>query len=135
MISKSRPNAGGFFVLDPRSNSCCFPLKHKFFSMKTDNYTKALLTVIAACLVVLTIHNVGLLPTAYANEATTTPVPAAPSVAVPLNDDGSISVRLVPSETISIDITDISTADKLKVNLEEVGGSYIYNAFPVEIEE
>jgi hypothetical protein len=103
--------------------------------MKTDNYTKALLTVIAASLVVLTIHNVGLFPKAYANEAAATPVPAAPTVALPLNDDGSINVRLVPSETISIDIQDISTSDKLNVNLKEVGGSFIYNAIPVEIEE
>lgn len=103
--------------------------------MKTDSYTKVLLSLIAACLLVLTIKNIGLIPELHAS-AEAPALAGSRFLSVPVNDDGSINVRLSGSDVIKIDLSDISTSDKLNINVEEVGGSYIFGgALPVEMED
>ena len=81
--------------------------------MKTDFYTKGILTVIAGALIVLAFENMDL-----------TKANAAKSVSgfatVPVNPDGSINVKF--SET-------------LKVNISEVAGNYISTSLPMNIKE
>ncbi|HOJ19067.1 MAG TPA: hypothetical protein PLT92_10950 [Ignavibacteriaceae bacterium] len=76
--------------------------------MKTDFYTKTILTVIAILLAVIALRNIDLIPKAYAN----TPPVASKNAnygIVPLNEDGSVNVR-------------ISQAEVLKVSLEKIYG-------------
>lgn len=56
--------------------------------MKTDTWTKIVLTVIAACLVLLVIGNGSIIPTAHANNSNK-------FVSVPINEDGSINVKVI----------------------------------------
>lgn len=97
--------------------------------MKIDNYTKFILTIIAFCLVVLTLNNVDIFPKAYANEPA--PFPQQNYAIVPLNEDGSISVSLVGLDEIDVDITGISTSDELDINIDEVAGRSPNQGIPV----
>lgn len=71
--------------------------------MKHIKYLNAVLTVIAICLILITSAVLGLFPTATAKEQNRN------YATVPVNADGTISVKVVKGETIN-------------VNLEEVGG-------------
>lgn len=88
--------------------------------MKTDLYTKAVLTVIAGCLTVIALKNADLMPTAHAANSNINTRYGL----VPLNADGSINVNLKSgSETMRVEIVDINTSDKLNVNIAEVSTS------------
>ena len=80
--------------------------------MKTDVYTKTVLTVIAVSLFIIAMNQ--LLPF---NEAR---AGSGSFATVPVNPDGSIKVTF--SET-------------MKVNIAEVGGNYIYGSMPINIKE
>jgi len=82
--------------------------------MKTDLYTKTILTVIAGALVLLALQNMEILPKANANKA------ANGFATVPVNADGSINVKF--NET-------------MKVNISEVAGNYIYTSLPINVKE
>ncbi|RDI11077.1 hypothetical protein [Flavobacterium sp. AG291] len=117
--------------------------------MKTDRYTKTILTIIAFCLVVNTLDKLDIIPKAYAN-APTTP-PALPTTEpkyglVPLNEDGSITVKT--TSPMDVNITGIRTSDDLdvkvsgintssslnvNVNLEKIAGSSAYGGLPVKV--
>ena len=84
--------------------------------MKTDRYLKVILTVIAVCLVVLTLQNMDMIPRAHAER----PVATSPNYAlVPLSADGTVEVKIK-----SID-------DVLDVNIQKVGGNTCYQGVPV----
>ena len=72
-------------------------------------YLHAVLTVIAVCLVLITLAVTGVIPAANAREA------SPRFVSVPLNSDGSINVRIVKGQTMD-------------VNIEEVNGSSIWGS-------
>lgn len=82
--------------------------------MKVDFYTKAVLTVIAVCLVIIVLTEVDILSKAHA-------APRANYGLVPLNEDGSINVRFDSGEIID-------------VNIEQVGGFSTFGTIPVEVE-
>ena len=82
--------------------------------MKTDVYTKAILTVIAGALIIITFQNLDFFPKANANKTSTG------FVSVPINPDGSINVKFV---------------DEMKVNISSVGGNYVYNSLPINVKE
>ena len=63
--------------------------------MKTDIYTKSMLTIIAFCLVVLVLKEVGLFTNAYAAPNTVKAPTNKEYSLVPTNSDGSIDVKLV----------------------------------------
>ena len=95
--------------------------------MKTDLYTKVVLTVIAACLLVLVGQQTSLVPAAQA-------APASPAAGrtyglVPVNADGSVTVRLQTAEAMPVNIvgihkpfssndTDRYSWDAIKVSLK-----------------
>ena len=84
--------------------------------MKTDLYTKAVLTVIAVCLTVMVLKDADIVPTARAAGNSNTHYGL-----VPLNADGTINVNIKSgSETMKVEIVDINTSDKLNVNIAEV---------------
>jgi hypothetical protein len=97
--------------------------------MKVDLYTKSVLTVIAVCLVILTLQTLQLVPKTYAAPASAT---AAFNNEIRPNYDGSINVRVIemapevkistPMSGLPVQIMDIGTYDELKV---QVTNSYI----------
>ena len=72
-------------------------------------YLHAVLTVIAVCLVLITLAVTGVIPAANAREANPR------FVSVPVNTDGSINVRFVKGQTMD-------------VNIEEVNGSSVWGS-------
>ena len=68
--------------------------------MKTDNYTKFLLTMIAFSLSVIAFNELGLFPKVIASNTNKT------YGIVPLNANGTIDVNVKSSETIDVNITD-----------------------------
>lgn len=90
------------------------------FLMKPDFYTKAVLTVIALCLVVLVFQRVDVIPTAYAERAKPLSAPASYGL-VPVNADGSIDVNIK------------SVTETMNVNIDEVGGRATYGTVNVRI--
>jgi len=112
-----------------------------------DAYTKAMLTLVAACLMLLTIHQLDLIPKAYAKEPGISAVfPGGNFGLIPLNEDGSITVRVVAgdeldvniagistSDELEVDISAISTSDELDVNLDEIGGRFLSSGGPVPV--
>jgi hypothetical protein len=111
-------------------------MKIKLEIMKVDTFTKIVLTIIALNLTFFTVKNLDIIPKAYANE----PVnnfglnPNLNYGLVPLNDDGSVTVKLSSYDEIDVNITDISTSDKLNVVVKEVDTyAFSYCTVPVKI--
>ena len=77
--------------------------------MKTDFYTKAVLTVIAICLTIIVIKEVDIMPKAYAGPAKTNLNPNVNYGLVPLNADGSIDVNIKSSSTMDVNINSCSS--------------------------
>lgn len=104
--------------------------------MKADKFTKIVLTVIAVNLTILTITQLDIIPKAYANDNhSAIENPYMNYGLVPLNEDGSMNVRLSSYDEIDVNITDISTSVKLNVNVKEVDiYAFNYCTVPVEIE-
>lgn len=118
--------------------------------MKTDKYTKIVLTVIALCLIVNVVKEFNFMPTTYANEADNDIPVLEGFKLVPIN--GSVmDVRIVDVNTykelnvnlksvstydpINVNLKKIETSDKLDVNLKELGGRWLsYGALPVKME-
>ncbi len=66
--------------------------------MKTDTYTKTVLTIIAVCLLFIAGKQVDLFPKAYgAGEGG--------FANIPLNEDGTVNVRIVEAPTMDVNIT------------------------------
>lgn len=97
-----------------------------------DSYTKALLTVIAACLLILTLNQVNVIPKAQA-ASETADVPAKNYGLVPLNEKGEVPVSISNLEEVKVDIVGISSYDELKINLAEIGGGFISSGGPIEV--
>lgn len=108
--------------------------------MKTDRYTKTVLTVIAACLVVHTLKSVNIIPEAHAAEPASKATAALPETAkyglVPVNADGSINVKLTNTAPMEVKIVDISSYNEMPVNIKEIAGYSVYNGvIPVKVKE
>lgn len=104
--------------------------------MKTDLFTKIVLTVIAINLTILTVQNMDLIPKAYASESMNSSN-LAPNVnygLVPINEDGSINVKLNSYDEIDVNIVGINTNDELDVNIDEIGGGYVSHGGPISVE-
>lgn len=94
-------------------------------------YLHAVLTVIAVCLVFITLAVTGLMPVANAREA------SPRFVSVPVNPDGSITVKFVEGQKMDVNIEQINgtslSGPKLPttgsaivdVNIEKVNGRSI----------
>lgn len=84
--------------------------------MKSDRYTKTVLTVIALCLVIIAGKNLALFPAAQASNADQTN-----SFTLPLNADGTVDVRVVEMPDVTID-SRWKTVNVNVVNTVEVTG-------------
>lgn len=74
--------------------------------MKTDLYTKTVLTIIAICLSIIVFNQGGIIPSAFAE----TPKAFKSNMnygLVPLNDDGSVNVRISSSEILEVKIEEV----------------------------
>jgi hypothetical protein len=84
--------------------------------MKPIQYLNGILTIIAGCLLIITLSIVGLIPSAIAKNN------SPKFMSVPLNPDGSINVKLINN-----------TVD---VNIDEINGMGVNSKpLPVEIEK
>ena len=100
--------------------------------MKPDFYTKTVLTVIALALVTLVFQN-----TKIVNEARADKINFNKFASVPINDDGSINVKVM-SDQMDINIKSIggsSIYGALPINLKEIGGNSFYGSLPVNLKE
>ena len=104
-------------------------------TIKVDNYTKGVLTLIAVCLTILTLKQLDFFPKAYAGESIDHAViPNANYGLVPLNEDGSISVKLSSYDELDVNIVGVNTSDELDVNIDEIGGGYVSHGGPISVE-
>ncbi|MBT8261208.1 MAG: hypothetical protein KJO05_00190 [Bacteroidia bacterium] len=116
--------------------------------MKTDLYTKSVLTVIAICLTVNLIGQLDLIPKAHASESNPSEVSTEYAV-VPISDMETMDVRIVDINTydelnvnlksvdtydeVKVNIKSIDTSDELDVNLDEIGGGWVTNGGPIKV--
>ena len=131
--------------------------------MKTDTYTKTLLTIIAIALTLTVLKDYKILPSAYANNnviESTNHNNISEEITnfenyrlVKLSDINTMDVRIVDISTydelnvniksidsydeLKVNLKTIDTSDELNINIDEVGGQSIYsgNAIPVKIEQ
>jgi hypothetical protein len=115
--------------------------------MKIDKLTKILIAVIAVNLTYQSLKDLRLGTTTFATE-TPFEMPNINYGMVPLNADGSITVKfsdydrmdvnivdISTYDLLNVNLKDISTSDELNVNIEEVGGYSVYSKIPVQIKE
>jgi hypothetical protein len=111
-------------------------------------YLKIVLTLIAVCLTVLTLDTLNILPKAYATPQATNATPQTYGL-VPVNADGSITVKLAPNETLDVNVKSVdgrslfngmlpvavnSSSNPLEVNLKLIDGRSVYTSYiPVDI--
>ena len=88
--------------------------------MKTDLYTKAVLSLIAVCLTILVLKQVDVIPNAYAEPTEKNLNPNVKYGLVPMNADGSIDVNIKSSTTMD-------------VRIESCSRAAFYNAEPIEV--
>jgi hypothetical protein len=108
--------------------------------MKTDLYTKTVLSIIAICLTIIACSTLEILPSVQANQTNNTAL--AGYGLVPLNADGSIDVKISSASTLTVNIQEIGGMpcskslpvkfdDLIDVNIEEVNGSSLYSGIPI----
>lgn len=99
--------------------------------MKTDLYTKTVLTVIAIALVAIVFKN-----STIVNEAKADQNKFNKFVSVPVNADGSINVKMINDMDVNIhSIGGSSVYGALPINLKEIGGNSFYGSLPMNIKE
>jgi hypothetical protein len=98
--------------------------------MKTDLYTKTILTIIAVCLTLNVISDYEVFPSAYASENTKN------DLVTPINTLETIDVRIVDINTydeLKVNITSIDTSDEMDINVDEIGGSWVSSGGPINV--
>lgn len=117
--------------------------------MRTDNYTKVILTLIAICLTINVVKGVDWIPTATASEKNSIPEILTKYQLVPLSEMNTMDVRIVDINTydelnvniksidsydeMKVNIKGIDTQDELDVNIDEVGGSFVSIGGPIKV--
>lgn len=118
--------------------------------MKTDLYTKTILTVIAVCLSLNLIQELEIIPSAYASGSSFDATKVSQEYAlVPISDANTMDVRIVDINTydelnvnlksvdtydeVKVNIKSIETSDELDVNIDEVGGMWVNNGGPIRV--
>lgn len=108
--------------------------------MKTDKYTKIVLTIIAICLTINVVKDFDILPTAYANEpeknVENPPTEVIDVRLVDINTYDELNVNLKSVDTydeVKVNIKSIETSDELDVNLDEIGGGWVTNGGPIPV--
>jgi len=113
--------------------------------MKTDLYTKTVLTVIAISLAVHVFKDTEIIPSAYAAEKASD----IEYRLVPISNMNTLDVRIVDintydelnvnlrgvetSDELKVNIMSIDTSDELDVNLDEIGGGWVSHGGPIRV--
>lgn len=92
--------------------------------MKSDTYTKGILTIIAACLLVIASVQLNIIPTANAVEPVNPTPPSTMDVKI---------VGISTSDEMEVEIVGVNTYDELPVNIDEVGGSSVSSGGPINV--
>jgi hypothetical protein len=104
--------------------------------MRTDLYTKIVLTVIAVALLGLLFKNTEAFNRANAGPVNFNKTPGNNYALVPVNEDGSVNVRMSSDMDVNIrSIGGSSVYGALPVNLKEISGSSFYGSLPVNLKE
>jgi len=99
--------------------------------MKTDLYTKIVLTVIAFALLGHLFKSGSML-----NEAKADKTNLSRYASIPVNEDGSINVKMLSDMDVNIkSIGGSSVYGAIPMNLKEIGGSSFYGSLPINIKE
>lgn len=117
--------------------------------MKTDTYTKIILTVIAFALTVNMLKDFDIFPQAYANTNNPKVEASTEYKLVPVGNLETLDVRIVDINTydelnvniksidsydeMKVNLTNINTSDELDVNIDEIGGGWISNGGPIPV--
>jgi len=117
--------------------------------MKTDVYTKTILTIIAICLTINVVNDIDLIPSAYASEGNSLPETTTEYKLIPINEFETLDVRIVDINTydelnvniksidsydeMKVNINSIDTSDELDVNIDEIGGGFISHGGPINV--
>ncbi|MCH9660192.1 MAG: hypothetical protein K0U54_04690 [Bacteroidetes bacterium] len=111
--------------------------------MKTDSYTKIILTIIAGCLTFNVVQDLEIIPTAHAigNPVleTTLVGPISETIdvrIVDINTYDELNVNLKSVDTydeVKVNLKSIDTSDELDVNIDEIGGSWVSNGSPIPV--
>lgn len=115
--------------------------------MKTDSFTKTVLSVIAVCLCLIVVKQYDLIPSVQASEPENA-VTHANYTLLPFNNN-TLDVRIVDISTydelnvnlksvdtydeVKVNINSIDTSDELDVNIDEVGGSWVNTGSPIPV--
>jgi len=116
--------------------------------MKTDNYTRFILTVIAFCLTTNLLSDLEIIPRLHAVGTVNTPDSSGYAL-VPVSEAGTMDVRIVDINTydelnvnlkgvdtyeeVRVNLKRIETDDELDVNLDEIGGGWLPHGGPVKV--
>lgn len=94
-------------------------------------YLNAVLTMIAGCLILITFAVTGVIK--QANAGNTNPR----FISVPVNPDGSITVRFAKGDVIDVNIDEVGgmsqTTGTIDVNIDDIRGGSVYGSVPVTI--
>ena len=115
--------------------------------MKTDTYTKTILTVIAICLTINVAKDFDIIPSAYANDSEkNSQIPDGHKLVpenqvmdvrlVNINTSDKLNVNLKGIDTyneLKVNINKIETKDLLNVNLHSLGGSWVSSGGPLPV--
>ncbi len=114
--------------------------------MKTDVYTKSVLTIIAFCLCLIVVKDYELISSVHASEpaeetnSNYTLVPLSNNTLdvriVDINTYDELNVNLKSVDTydeVKVNLKSIDTNDELDVNIDEVGGSWINAGSPIPV--
>ena len=106
--------------------------------MKTDKYTKTVLTVIAVCLTLNVVKDFNIIPSVYATEKPDImPVTSVMDVRlVDINTYDELNVNLKSVDTydeVKVNLKRIETTDELDVNIDEIGGGWVSHGGPISV--
>lgn len=117
--------------------------------MKTDVYTKTILTIIAICLTINVVKDSDFITSAYASEASPITEITTEYKLIPINEFETLDVRIVDINTydelnvniksidsydeMKVNINSIDTSDELDVNIDEIGGGFITSGGPLKV--
>ena len=113
--------------------------------MKSDTYTKVILTIIAVCLTINVVKNWDIIPTAHASNNIESPKYKL----IPFDDNNTLDVRIVDINTydelnvnlksvstydeVKVNLKSIDTSDELDINIDELGGSWVNPGGPLRV--
>ncbi|RLD23134.1 MAG: hypothetical protein DRI70_09790 [Bacteroidetes bacterium] len=111
--------------------------------MRTDLYTKTVLTIIATCLTINVVQQLNIIPSVYASEkenpvffdhAASTETIDVRIVDINTYDELNVNIKSVDTyDELKVNIKSIDTSDELDVNIDEVGGSWINSGSPIPV--